>query len=73
MARTVIEADHAERRYWADLWQYRELFAFLAWRDILVRYKQTVIGILWAVLRPLLTMLVFSVLFSLPRRPNRLA
>lgn len=60
----VIEAGRAERHYWKDLWRYRELFFFLAWRDILVRYKQTVIGIVWAVLRPLLTMLVFTVVFS---------
>ena len=52
------------RRYWRDLWAYRELFAFLAWRDILVRYKQTVIGIAWAVLRPFLTMVVFTVIFG---------
>lgn len=51
----TIEANKAERHYWADLWRYRELFYILAWRDISVRYKQTVIGVLWAVLRPLLT------------------
>ena len=60
----VIEAGRAERHYWHDLWRYRELFFFLAWRDILVRYKQTVIGILWALGRPLLTMLVFTLVFS---------
>jgi lipopolysaccharide transport system permease protein len=60
----VIEAGHTERNYWRDLFRYRELFYFLAWRDILVRYKQTVIGILWAVLRPLLTMVVFVLIFS---------
>ena len=60
----IIEAGKSERHYWADLWRYRELFAFLAWRDILVRYKQTVIGILWAVLRPFLTMIVFSFIFG---------
>src|SRR3954466_10713886 len=60
----VIEAGHPERNYWRDLFRYRELFYFLAWRDILVRYKQTVIGILWAVLRPLLTMVVFVVVFG---------
>lgn len=62
MSRLVIEADHAERTYWADLWRYRELFFFLSWRDILVRYKQTVIGVLWAVIRPLLTTVVFTVI-----------
>ncbi len=59
-----IEAGHTERHYWRDLWRYRELFYFLAWRDILVRYKQTVIGIAWALLRPFLTMLVFTVVFG---------
>src|SRR5712692_4877980 len=60
----IIEAGHTERQYWHDLFRYRELFYFLAWRDVLVRYKQTVIGILWAVLRPLLTMIVFVFIFS---------
>ena len=60
----VIEAGRAERHYWKDLWRYRELFYFLAWRDILVRYKQTIIGIAWAILRPVLTMLVFTVVFG---------
>lgn len=60
----VIEAGHTERNYWRDLFRYRELFYFLAWRDVLVRYKQTVIGVLWAVLRPLLTMMVFTFVFS---------
>jgi lipopolysaccharide transport system permease protein len=60
----IIEAGHTERNYWRDLFRYRELFYFLAWRDVLVRYKQTVIGILWAVLRPLLTMLVFTFVFG---------
>ncbi|MES2025559.1 MAG: ABC transporter permease [Pseudomonadota bacterium] len=60
----VIEAGRSERHYWRDLWRYRELFFFLAWRDILVRYKQTVIGFAWALLRPFLTMLVFTLVFS---------
>lgn len=60
----VIEAGKAEKHYWADLWRYRELFYFLSWRDILVRYKQTVIGIAWSVIRPLLTMLVFTIVFG---------
>jgi lipopolysaccharide transport system permease protein len=59
-----IAAGHAERQYWRDLWRYRELFYFLAWRDILVRYKQTTIGIAWAILRPLLTMIVFTIVFG---------
>jgi lipopolysaccharide transport system permease protein len=60
----IIEADKREKQYFADLWHYRELFYILAWRDVLVRYKQTVIGLLWAVLRPLLTMAVFVVVFG---------
>lgn len=60
----VIEAGRTEKRYWLDLWRYRELFYFLAWRDILVRYKQTVIGFAWALIRPFLTMVVFTVVFG---------
>jgi lipopolysaccharide transport system permease protein len=60
----VIEAGRTERNYWRDLFRYRELFYFLAWRDVLVRYKQTVIGVLWAVLRPFLTMVVFVLVFN---------
>jgi homopolymeric O-antigen transport system permease protein len=60
----IIEAGRAERRYWHDLWQYRELFAVLAWRDVSVRYKQTVIGAAWALIRPFLTMVVFTVIFG---------
>jgi len=60
----IIEAGRTERHYWADLWRYRELFYFLAWRDILVRYKQTAIGVVWAFIRPLLTMVVFTVIFG---------
>jgi len=60
----TIEAGKAERHYWMDLWRYRELFYILAWRDITVRYKQTIIGVLWAVLRPLLTMMIFVVVFG---------
>ena len=60
----VIEAGRTESLYWRDLFRYRELFYFLAWRDVLVRYKQTVIGILWAVLRPFLTMAVFVLVFG---------
>ena len=57
--KVVIEADRLERHYWADLWRYRELLYILAWRDVLVRYKQTIIGVAWAVLRPAVTMVVF--------------
>lgn len=60
----IIEAGRAESQYWRDLWRYRELFYFLAWRDILVRYKQTAIGVVWALLRPFLTMLVFTIVFG---------
>jgi lipopolysaccharide transport system permease protein len=60
----VIEAGRAEQQYWKDLWRYRELLYFLAWRDILVRYKQTAIGIAWALIRPFLTMVVFTVVFG---------
>lgn len=61
---SIIEAGQANRSYWRDLWRFRELFLFLTWRDILVRYKQTVFGILWSVLRPLMTMLVFTFVFE---------
>jgi lipopolysaccharide transport system permease protein len=60
----VIEPGRTERNYWRDLWRYRELFYFLAWRDILVRYKQTVIGVAWALIRPFLTMVVLTFVFS---------
>ncbi|MEI6381809.1 MAG: ABC transporter permease [Cyanobacteriota bacterium ELA615] len=60
----IIEAGRTEGQYWKDLWQYRELFYFLSWRDILVRYKQTAIGIAWALIRPFLTMVVFTVVFG---------
>ena len=60
----IIEPGRAFRNYWHDLWQYRELFYFLSWRDILVRYKQTAIGIAWGILRPLLTMIVFTIIFG---------
>ena len=60
----VIEPGRYERNYWRDLWRYRELFRVLAWRDLAVRYKQTVIGVAWAVIRPFLTMLVFTIIFG---------
>jgi lipopolysaccharide transport system permease protein len=60
----IIEAGRTEGQYWRDLYRYRELFYFLSWRDILVRYKQTVIGIAWAVIRPFLTMVVFTIVFG---------
>jgi lipopolysaccharide transport system permease protein len=64
MQELILEAGRSEQNYLRDLWLYRELFYFLSWRDILVRYKQTVIGIAWAVVRPFLTMLVFTFIFS---------
>lgn len=71
LAETVIEAGRKERHYWRDLWHYRELFLFLAWRDVVVRYKQTVIGVAWAVVRPALTALVFTIVFGkLARLPS---
>jgi len=60
----IIEPKTVNKQYWKDLWSYRELFYFLAWRDIKVRYKQTVIGIAWALVRPILTMVVFTVIFG---------
>ena len=60
----IIEAGRDERHYWLDLWRYRELFRVLAWRDLSVRYKQTVIGVLWALIRPFLTMLIFTIIFG---------
>lgn len=61
---TVIKAGKSAKRYWLDLFTFRELLYFLAWRDILVRYKQTVIGILWAIIRPLLTVIIFTFVFG---------
>ncbi len=60
----ILEPGRVNRNYWSDLWAYKELFAVLAWRDIAVRYKQTVIGIAWALVKPLLTMAIFTVLFG---------
>jgi lipopolysaccharide transport system permease protein len=60
----ILESGRTEKNYWRDLWRYRELFIILAWRDIAVRYKQTFIGVAWAVIRPLLTTIVFTVVFS---------
>lgn len=60
----VIEAGRTERYYWRDLWCYRELFYILAWRDILVRYRQTLIGVAWALIRPLVTMIILTIVFG---------
>jgi lipopolysaccharide transport system permease protein len=60
----ILERGRAQREYWRDVWAHRELFAILAWRDVSVRYKQMVIGLAWAIVRPLLTMIVFTVVFG---------
>lgn len=60
----IIEPRQSIRHFWRELWKYRELFYFLSWRDVLVQYKQTAVGVLWSVLRPLLTMLVFTFIFG---------
>lgn len=62
--RITISAGSANKQYWQDIWRYRELLYFLAWRDILVRYKQTVFGVAWALVRPFVTMVVFTVVFG---------
>ena len=64
MNEIIIEPGRTEKNYWTDLWRYRELFIILSWRDLSVRYKQTIIGILWAIIRPLLTMVVFTIIFG---------
>src|SRR5210317_229599 len=60
----IIEPTRGFQNYWRDLWRYRELFVFMAWRDILVRYKQTVLGLAWSILRPFLILIVFTFLFG---------
>ncbi len=66
----MIEAGRAEAHYWRDLWRFRELLGFLAWRDIAVRYKQTVLGVAWALLQPAITLVVFTFIFGqLARMP----
>jgi lipopolysaccharide transport system permease protein len=62
--RTIIEPGKTEKNYWKDIWRFRELFYILSWRDIKVRYKQTTLGVLWAILRPLLTMIIFTFVFG---------
>jgi lipopolysaccharide transport system permease protein len=67
----IIEQGVAERHYWRDIWRYRELFFVLAWRDVSVRYKQTIIGLSWALIQPLMTMIVFTIVFgSLAKLPT---
>lgn len=65
----IIEAGHTERQYWRDLWRFRELFFLIAWRDFLVRYKQTVVGVAWALIRPFLTMLVLTLVMKIGKLP----
>ena len=60
----ILKAGSAEKNYWKDLWRYRELFYILSWRDIKVRYKQTVLGAAWSIIRPLLTTIVFTIVFN---------
>jgi lipopolysaccharide transport system permease protein len=60
----ILEAGRADRQYWQDIWRYRGLLYILAWRDVAVRYKQTVIGLVWAFIRPFLTMVVFTIVFG---------
>lgn len=62
--RIIIEPNRSEKNYWTDIWRYRELFYILSWRDLKVRYKQTAIGLIWAILRPFLTMIVFVIIFG---------
>jgi lipopolysaccharide transport system permease protein len=64
MDKLIIESGRTERQYWRDLWKYRELFYFLAWRDLLVRYKQTTVGVAWSVIRPFLTLIVLTLVFG---------
>src|SRR5664280_831746 len=67
----VIESGRLKKNYWNDLWRFRELFLFLAWRDILVRYKQTAIGLAWSIIRPFLTMIVLTFIFGrVAKLPN---
>ena len=71
MSEFLIEADRVEQQYWRDLWRFRELFLFFTWRDLLVRYKQTVVGVSWSLIRPLLTMLILTFVFGkLGRMPS---
>jgi lipopolysaccharide transport system permease protein len=60
----IIESGQTEKNYWKDLWRFCELFYILNWRDIKVKYKQATLGILWAIIRPLLTMIVFTIVFG---------
>jgi lipopolysaccharide transport system permease protein len=70
MDELIIEAGRTERQYWRDLWHYRELFLFLAWRDLLVRYKQTVVGVAWSFIRPALAVLVLTMVGKVGKLPS---
>lgn len=70
MDELIIEAGRADRQYWRDLWHYRELFMFLAWRDLLVRYKQTVAGVAWSLIRPALVVLVLTMVGKVGKLPT---
>lgn len=61
---TIITANQKSKDYWKELWRFKDLFLLLAWRDILVRYKQTLLGVAWAILRPLITVIVFTFVFG---------
>ncbi len=65
-----ITSQNTEKNYWADIWTYRELFYILSWRDLKVRYKQTALGVLWSVIRPLLTTLIFTVFGTINKLPS---
>lgn len=69
MDKLIIEAGRTEGQYWRDLWRYRELFAFLAWRDLLVRYKQTVVGVAWSLIRPALAVLALTAVGKVGKLP----
>ncbi|HEY4951783.1 MAG TPA: ABC transporter permease [Verrucomicrobiae bacterium] len=68
--RLIIEAGRTEGQYWRDLWRYRELFYFLAWRDFLIRYKQTFVGVFWALIRPVLTMFILTMVGKFGKLPT---
>ena len=70
VAELTIEAGRTERQYWQDLWRYRELFYFLAWRDLLIRYKQTVVGVTWSLIKPVLTMLILTMVGKVGKLPT---
>jgi len=70
MNELIIEAGRTEKNYWRDIWRYRELFYFLTWRDLLVRYKQTVVGVSWAFIKPFATMLILTMVGKIGKLPS---